>query len=59
MLREHLKCPVCGESEIVCELSGCDRISDVPVEPETDLSSFVIHVGDKIWETPPLQLSNN
>lgn len=56
-MRDHLKCPVCGESEIMCELSGCDRIADAPPE-ETDVLAYVLHVGDKIWETP-LQFSNN
>ena len=59
MLRDYLKCPVCGEAEIICELSGCDQTADVPPEPKTDMISFVLHVGDGIWETPPLQCSNN
>ena len=46
MLRDYLKCPVCGEAEIICELSGCDQTADVPLEPETDLLFFVLHVGD-------------
>lgn len=52
MLRDHLKCPVCGESETICELSGCDQIADAPPEPEIERLSFTLHVGDKIWETP-------
>ena len=59
MLRDHLRCPVCGKLEIICELSGCDQVADVLPEPETDLLSFVLHVGDGIWETPLRQCSNN
>jgi hypothetical protein len=59
MLRDLLKCPVCGESEIICELSGCDQIADAPPEPETDLVSLVLHLDDGIWETALLQSSNN
>jgi hypothetical protein len=62
MLRDHLKCPVCGESETICELSGCDQISDVSPEAQTGLLSFVLRVGDKfgeeIWEAP-LHRSHN
>jgi hypothetical protein len=58
MLRDHLKCPVCGEFETICELSGCDQIADAPPEPEIERLSFRLHVGDKIWETP-LQFSIN
>jgi hypothetical protein len=49
MLREHLKCPVCGEPEIVCELNGYDQVADMPPEPAIDLASFVFDV----WGTPP------
>jgi hypothetical protein len=61
MLRNDLnsKCPVCGEPEIICELSGCDRIADVTLESEIDLPTFALHVGNKIWEIPRLQSSNN
>jgi hypothetical protein len=59
MLRDHLKCPVCGEPETICELSGCDQIADVPPGTETDLVSLVLHLDDTIWETAPLPCSNN
>jgi hypothetical protein len=58
-LRDDLKCPVCGESEIICDLSGCDQVGDAPPKQETDRLSFVLHAGDKIWEPLPLQFSNN
>ncbi len=57
MLRDDLKCPVCGESEIVCELSGCDRIADVALEEKTDVLPFVLVHG--IGEPPPIQFSSN